>query len=58
MHSEVTSVETWQTTEAGGHFRTLLERVRRGEWQLIRRRGRAEALEAHQFFGSASRLYR
>lgn len=39
-------METWQTTEAGRHFRTLLERVRRGEWQLIGRRGRAEAVLA------------
>ena len=39
-------METWQTTEAGSHFRTLLERVRRGEWQLIGRRVRAEAVLA------------
>jgi hypothetical protein len=42
----VTSVETWQTTEAGRHFQTLMDGVRRGEWQLIGRRGRAEAVLA------------
>jgi len=46
VDSEVTSVETWQTTEAGRHFRTLLEGVRRGEWQLVGESGRAEAVLA------------
>jgi len=39
-------VETWQTTEAGRHFRTLLEGVRRGEWQHVAESGRAEAVLA------------
>ena len=45
--SEVPSVEMWQTTEAGRHFRTLLEGVRRGEWQLVGGSGRAEAVLAN-----------
>ena len=39
-------METWQSIEAGRHFRTLLEGVRRGEWQLVGDRGRAEAVLA------------
>jgi hypothetical protein len=46
MDSEVTSVETWQTTEADRHFGTLLEAVRRGEWQLVRENGRADVVLA------------
>jgi hypothetical protein len=39
-------VETWQTAEAGRHFQTLLEGVRRGEWQLVGETDRAEAVLA------------
>jgi len=39
-------VETWQTAEAGRHFQTLLEGVRRGEWQLVRENGRADVVVA------------
>jgi hypothetical protein len=39
-------VETWQTTEAGRHFRTLFDEVRRGQWQLVGDHGRAEAVLA------------
>ena len=46
LDSEVTSVETWQTTEADRHFGTLLEAVHRGEWQLVRENGRADAVLA------------
>ena len=46
VDSEVTSVETWQTTADGGHFRTLLVGVRRGEHQLVGESGRAEAVLA------------
>ena len=28
-------METWQTTEAGRHLRTLLDKVGQGEWQLL-----------------------
>jgi hypothetical protein len=46
VYSEETYVEIWQTTEAGRHFRTLLDEVRRGEWQLVGDRGQAEAVFA------------
>ncbi len=39
-------METWQTTEAGRHFSTLLEGVRRGEWQLVGETGRSDAVLA------------
>jgi len=39
-------VQTWQTTEAGRHFRTPLEGVRRGRWQLVGASGRVEAVLA------------
>ena len=46
LGNEVNAVETWQTTEAGRHFQTLLEGVRRGEWQLVGESARAEAVLA------------
>ena len=39
-------METWQTTEARRHFPALLDKARDGEWQLIGRRGRTEAVLA------------
>ena len=39
-------METWRTTEAGRHFRALLEGVRRGRWRLVGESGRVEAVLA------------
>lgn len=39
-------METWPMTEARAQLPTLLDRVRHGRWQLIGRRGRAEAVIA------------
>jgi len=39
-------METWPMTEARAQLPTLLERVRGGTWQLIGRRGQAEAVVA------------
>lgn len=39
-------METWRATEAGRHFQTLLEGVRRGKWQLVREHGRADVVLA------------
>lgn len=38
--------ETLQVSEARSQFSTLLERARKGEWQLIGRRGHAEVVLA------------
>jgi hypothetical protein len=39
-------VETWETGEAGRHFQTVFDGTMRGDWQLIGRDGRAEAVLA------------
>ena len=39
-------MEKWQTSAAGEHFQTLLDGVRRGDWQLVGDRDRAEAVLA------------
>jgi len=39
-------VETWQTSEAGRHFQTLVDGVSRGDWQLIGDEGRPDAVLA------------
>lgn len=39
-------METWPMTEARAQLPTLLDNVRHGRWQLIGRRGKAEAVIA------------
>lgn len=39
-------METWETGEAGRHFQTVFGGTMRGDWQLIGREGRAEAVLA------------
>jgi hypothetical protein len=39
-------VETWETGEAGRHFQTVFDGTMQGNWQLIGREGRAEAVLA------------
>lgn len=39
-------METWPMTEARRRLPTLLERARSGEWQILGRRGRPEAVIA------------
>ena len=39
-------VEMWETGEAGRHFQTVFDGTMRGDWQLIGREGRVEAVLA------------
>jgi len=39
-------VETWPVTDARKYLPSLLEKVRHGEWQIVGRRGRSEAVLA------------
>ncbi len=39
-------METWETGEAGRHFQTVFDGTMRGDWQLIGRQGRTEAVLA------------
>jgi hypothetical protein len=39
-------VETWETGEAGRHFQTLFDGTMRGDWQIVGREGRPEAVLA------------